>query len=174
TFYLGGFSTATNNKGLYLQRFNSVGNVDTSFNFKSGTVHAFYDLTAGDDIIHDMVKQNDGKIILVGESNNAGFYTRIMDVSLNTPSFEMKNETVILSPNPVSNSFHLQFENEINEQVTIRLIDIFGKEVYTISNPDYTAQNTITVNNLETLLSGLYFVKITSNTNSKVLKFIKK
>ena len=97
-----------------------------------------------------------------------------MDVSLNTPSFEMKNETVILSPNPVSNSFHLQFENEINEQVTIRLIDIFGKEVYTISNPDYTAQNTITVNNLETLLSGLYFVKITSNTNSKVLKFIKK
>ena len=174
TFYLGGFSTATNNKGLYLQRFNSVGNVDTSFNFKSGTVHAFYDLTAGDDIIHDMVKQNDGKIILVGESNNAGFYTRIMDVSLNTPSFEMKNETVILSPNPVSNSFHLQFENEINEQVTIRLIDIFGKEVYATSNPDYSAQNTITVNNLETLPSGMYFVKITSNTNSKVLKFIKK
>ncbi len=174
SFYLGGFSVTTNNKGLYLQRFDAAGNVDVSFNFKTGTAHAFYDLTTGDDIIHDMALQNDGKIILVGESNNAGFYTRIMDVSLNTPSFETKNETVVLSPNPVSNSLNLQFENNLNQELKIVIVDILGKEVYSNSNPDINAQNSITINNLDILSNGIFFIKIISHTNTQTIKFIKK
>lgn len=174
TFYLGGFSNATNNKGLYLQRFDSVGNIDISFSFKSGTAHAFYDLTTGDDIIHDMVKQIDGKIILVGESNNAGFYTRIMDSSLNTPSFEVKNETIVLSPNPVSNSLNLQFKNELNEKIKITIVDVLGKEVLSISNPNLNSQNSIIINNLDGLPKGMFFVKIISDSKFQTIKFIKK
>ena len=174
SFYLGGFSSITNDKGLYLQHFDSVGNIDTAFNFKTGTSTAFYDLSSGDDIIYDMAMQNDGKILLVGESSNYGFYTRIMDTSLNTRSFEVKDETIILSPNPVSNSLTLQFENEINEKIKIVTVDVLGKEVYSNSNPVFNSQKNIAINDLDTLANGMYFLKIQSDNKTKILKFIKK
>jgi len=174
SFYLGGFSTETNNKGLYLQRFDSAGNVDVNFNFKTGSTHAFYDLSPYDDIIYDMAKQNDGKILIVGEGNYYGFYTRIMDTSLNTTSFELKTESIILAPNPVSNSLNLQFENEINGKIKIVIVDVLGKEVYSISNLVFSSQKNIAINDLDTLSNGMYFLKIQSDNKTKILKFIKK
>jgi hypothetical protein len=173
SFYLGGFSVATNNKGLYLQRFDAAGNIDVSFNFKTGTAHAFYDLTTGDDIIHDMALQNDGKIILVGESNNAGFYTRIMDTSLSAPSFETKNEIVVLSPNPVSNSLNLQFENNQNPELKIVIIDVLGQEVFSVSNAILNSENNFSINNLQSLSKGIYVLKMSSSTMTKSIKFVK-
>jgi uncharacterized delta-60 repeat protein len=173
SFYLGGFSTETNNKGLYLQRFDSAGNVDANFNFKTGSTHAFYDLSPNDDIIYDMVKQNDGKILIVGEGNYYGFYTRIMDTSLNTRSFELKSESIILAPNPVSNSLNLLFENEINGKVKIVIVDVLGKEVYSNSNPVFSSQKNIVINDLDALSNGIYFLKIQSDNKTKNLKFIK-
>lgn len=173
SFYLGGFSTTTNNKGLYLQHYDSVGNVDTSFNFKTGASQGFYDLSNGDDVIYDMAMQNDGKIVLVGESNNYGFYTRIMDTSLNTRSFELKSESIILAPNPVLNSLTLQFENEINGKIKIVVVDVLGKEVYSNSNPVFSSQKSITLDNLDTLSTGLFFVKIISESKTQIIKFIK-
>jgi len=173
SFYLGGFSVATNNKGLYLQRFDSTGNIDVNFNFKTGTSHGFYDLSLNDDIIYDMAMQNDGKIILVGEGNNYGFYTRIMDTSLNTPSFENKNETIILSPNPVSNSMNLQFENNLNEELKIVIIDVLGKEVFSVSNPILNNENNFSINNLQNLPKGVYILKISSSMITKLIKFVK-
>lgn len=174
TFYLGGFSTVTNNKGLYLQLFDSVGNINTSFSFKTGTAHGFYDLSIGDDIIYDMSKQSDGKIILVGESNNAGFYTRIMNATLEATSFEDVNDAISLWPNPISTTLNLSFQNGISENVTVVIVDVFGKEVIKLSNPVLNAQNTITINNLDTLPSGMFFVKIVSDSKLQVVKFIKK
>lgn len=173
-FYLGGYSTLTNNKGLYLQRYDSVGNVDTSFNFKSGTAQGFYDLSAGDDLIYDMAMQNDGKVVLVGESNNYGFYTRIMDTSLNTSSFEAKSERIILTPNPVSGFCTLQFENELNGKIKIAIVDVLGKEVYSNPNSDLNSQNSITLDNLDALPRGIFFVKISSDSKTQTIKFIKK
>ncbi len=173
SFYLGGFSVATNNKGLYLQRFNSVGNVDTNFNFKTGTTQGFYDLSSGDDVIYDMAMQNDGKILLVGENDYKGFYTRIMETSLKTASFKGVNE-IILSPSPVSNSLNLQFENELNGKIKIHIYDVLGKEVYSLANPVLNSQNSITINNLDALPSGMFFMKILSESKAQVVKFIKK
>lgn len=174
SFYLGGFSTETNNKGLYLQRFDSVGNIDTNFNFKTGITNAFYDLSPNDDIIYDMVKQNDGKILLVGEGNNYGFYTRIMDTSLATTSFSEGKNSITISPNPVSNSLKINFKNVTNEKVTISIIDAFGREVLTVLNPVFNSENNISINDLETLSSGIYILKISTKTNIQNLKFIKK
>ncbi len=173
SFYLGGFSIATNNKGLYLQKFNSVGNVDTNFNFKTRTTQGFYDLSPGDDVIYDMALQTDGKIILVGESDNKGFYTRLMDSSLAIASFESKNKDITLWPNPVLNSLNLKFENHINEPTAISIVDIFGKEVYHYSKPISNSQESITLNDLETISKGVYILRISSDSRIQNVKFVK-
>jgi uncharacterized delta-60 repeat protein len=173
SFYLGGYSVATNNKGLYLQRFDSVGNVDTNFNFKTGTNQGFYDISSGDDVIFDMAMQTDSKIILVGESDNKGFYTRLMDSSLAIASFESKNKDITLWPNPVLNSLNLKFERELDENSKIVILDLQGKEVFSLSNLVSNPQKNITINNLETLPSGMYFVKVQSKSKSQFTKFFK-
>jgi uncharacterized delta-60 repeat protein len=173
SFYLGGFSVATNNKGLYLQKFNSVGNVDANFNFNTGTTHGFYDLSNSDDVIFDMAIQNDGKIILVGESDNKGFYTRLMDSSLALTSFESENKNITLWPNPVLNSLNLKFENYINGPTEISIVDIFGKEVYHYSKPISNSQEHVTLNNLETLAKGVYILCFKTDSKIQNIKFVK-
>lgn len=173
--YLAGYSAnGIADIGLYLQRFDSVATVDSNFRFQSESQVSYYNLSSSSDVIDDMAIQNDGKIVLVGTSNGNGFYTRIMDTSLSAPSFETKNENVVLSPNPVSNSLNLQFENNLNQELKIVIVDVLGKEVYSNSNPDFNAQNSITINNLDVLSNGIFFIKIISETSAQTIKFIKR
>lgn len=173
--YIAGYSVDGVDKGLYVQRFNSVAEVDTNFVFKTNSTapHGFYKISAGDDIVFDMAIQNDGKILLVGESNNDGFYTRITDNTLETNQYELKNNSVKLWPNPVSNTLNLTFENKINHVTQITINDVFGKEVVKLSNPFIDGQSTITIGNINTLSKGIYFVNIVSDSNFQVLKFLK-
>lgn len=174
SFFLGGFSTALNNKGLYLQRFNSVGNVNTNFNFKTGTTHGFYNLSTGDDVIFDMAMQNDGKIIVVGESDNKGFYTRILDSSLSTTNFDVKNNEVSLWPNPVDDMLNLAFKDNLNQELNVSIIDVVGKEIYKLANHKLNHDKKITIPNLESISKGVYFVKIQSASKFQKIKFVKK
>lgn len=171
--YLGGFSTEINQKGLYLQRYDSVGNIDTNFSFKNGTTHGFYDLSIGDDIIHDIALQNDGKIMLVGESNNSGFYTRLINNTLQTSAFETQPTAVTLWPNPVNNQITIQFTIPTNETIRVSIYDLVGKEVYINSSLQLESNSSITISQLEALLQGLYMIKIENGTLSHTLKFIK-
>jgi len=120
-----------------------------------------------------MAMQTDSKIILVGESDNKGFYTRLMDSSLAIASFESKNKDITLWPNPVLNSLNLKFERELDENSKIVILDLQGKEVFSLSNLVSNPQKNITINNLETLPSGMYFVKVQSKSKSQFTKFFK-
>ena len=171
--YLGGFSTETNQKGLYLQRYDSVGNIDTNFSFKSGTTHGFYDLSTGDDIIHDIALQNDGKIMLVGESNNIGFYTRLLNNTLENSTFETQETPITLWPNPVNNQITIQFNIPTNENLQVSIYDLVGKEVYFNSSVQMESDSRFTIHQLDALSKGLYMIKIENGSLSKTLKFIK-
>ncbi|MGC4042020.1 MAG: T9SS type A sorting domain-containing protein [Flavobacterium sp.] len=171
--YLAGFSSVTNNKGLYLQRYDAVGNVDAGFNFKTGSQNGFYDLSANDDVIYDMALQNDGKILLAGESNSYGFYTRLMDTSLGIPLLDIEKNYATLAPNPVRNVLSLNFERNISEPIEILITDVSGKEVFRLSNPALNQHNVLTISSLEGLSNGIYILKILSGSKSQYLKFIK-
>jgi len=173
--YLAGYSVDGVDKGLYVERFNSVAEVDPNFIFKTNSTapHGYYNISSGDDIIYDMAIQNDGKLVLVGESNNEGFYTRIMDPSLANSTFTAEKNTITLSPNPVLNTLNINFENITNEKVKISILDIFGREVLTVLNPIFNSENNISINNLETLSNGIYILKISSPTSIQKIKFIK-
>jgi len=85
----------------------------------------------------------------------------------------LKNNSVKLWPNPVSNTLNLTFENKINHVTQITINDVFGKEVVKLSNPFIDGQSTITIGNINTLSKGIYFVNIVSDSNFQVLKFLK-
>lgn len=171
--YVSGFSSLTSNKGLYLQKYSSVGSVATDFSFKSGSQESFYDLSSDDDIIYDLAVQNDGKIILIGESNTLGFYTRLMNSTLGMPLIQTEDKKVTLWPNPVRNSLNIEFHAAINEPIDVAIIDVSGKEILRIANPIIQSQSSIMLPNLEVLPNGVYILKITSNGKPQSIEFIK-
>lgn len=73
--------------------------------------------------------------------------------------------SVNLYPNPNSGLFTLEFETDI--EVNVKIIDAIGKLVFEGKN--YTSKMEVDMN---TLLSGIYFVQVTSRNRFKVLPFI--
>jgi uncharacterized delta-60 repeat protein len=71
TILLGGYGKVAGSYDFALARFNANGSLDTSFS-DDGWLHTT--IGAGFDIAESMVIQNDGKIVLVGSSNNGSNY----------------------------------------------------------------------------------------------------
>jgi uncharacterized repeat protein (TIGR01451 family) len=83
--------------------------------------------------------------------------------TLGNPSFTAN--TITLYPNPASNA--VQITNSLNETITnVALYEVSGKLVKQLSE---TNQSQITVD-LQNLAKGLYFVEITTASNTKQIK----
>lgn len=172
--YLAGYSVnGVADVGLYIQRFDSVANVDSSFSFQTESQAGYYNLSPGADVVYDMALQNDGKIILVGTSNEQGFYTRLMDSALANNTFQTPKNQVTLWPNPVKNNLHLDFEKPLSTNIQISIIDVYGKEVYKLSKSNVNQQNRMDMDHLDELSAGIYLLKIQSESETRQLKFIK-
>ena len=85
--------------------------------------------------------------------------------ALGTNNFVDKEKTVNIYPNPVTNQFSIYSK----AGVTIKSLSIYnnlGQLVQTIINPN---QNI----NIENLTSGIYFIKVKTDSNELTTKFIK-
>ena len=86
--------------------------------------------------------------------------TALIEVS----AFELKNGGFILFPNPLTDYLHVKTENEKfstgQEIFSLTLYDVVGREVFQIKNmkPEFPVDRNY-------IQSGLYFYKITDNTN---------
>jgi len=79
-------------------------------------------------------------------------------------------------PNPFSNENNLQFTIPTNEKVTIKIIDITGKEITTLTNQIYPAgQHILTWKPNPSQTNGTYFYLITIGDKQlyKEIKFLK-
>jgi hypothetical protein len=86
-----------------------------------------------------------------------------VQTSLGVADFDLKN--VVVFPNPVKDILNINLEQNIT---AVSLYNVVGQE---IQNKFYNSKEiTIDVSNL---LSGTYFVKVTSNGGVKTLKVIK-
>jgi len=85
------------------------------------------------------------------------------DSTLSTENFELS--TIIVYPNPVKNELHIKHKNAINK---LLITNALSQEVYATKKA-FTNPN-IDVSHLD---SGLYFLTITTNNSSIVIKFIK-
>lgn len=89
------------------------------------------------------------------------------------PVNSLQNESILLNvyPNPVQDIVYIKWEN-INEQLTIKLLDITGKMIanYSVSSQE----SSIHAIPMEHLAAGIYLVKITTNQWNKTIRLIKK
>jgi hypothetical protein len=86
-----------------------------------------------------------------------------IQTSLGTADFELKN--VVAYPNPVKDILNISLEQDIT---ALSLYNVLGQEI----QKKFYASKEITID-FSNLLSGTYFVKVTSNDALKTLKVIK-
>jgi hypothetical protein len=86
-----------------------------------------------------------------------------VQTSLGVADFDLKN--VVAYPNPVKDILNINLEQNIN---AVSIYNVLGQE---IQKKSYDSKE-ITID-FSNLLSGTYFVKVTSNDKVKTLKLIK-
>ncbi len=102
-------------------------------------------------------------------SNGTGIIASCIEFNpTGVPENESLLSTINLYPNPAKDKLHFNFETSFN-QVTIEIFNTTGKQILQKTR---VQNNTISLN-LESISSGLYFVKITTDEEQKTLKFIK-
>lgn len=73
--------------------------------------------------------------------------------------------TQVLSvmPNPFENDIQLVIQSEKSQSVTVKLVDIAGREVYRANKSINAGNNTIIISSLSNLSKGMYVLKVVNN-----------
>lgn len=144
--------------------------------------------TSNDEIVKNWQYVNCSKlpisdsILITMKSSDNGLY------GMNTPGFFcMDNITVIntigmqelenlvnmfVSPNPASDNISLQYVAKLETMLTVKLYDIYGKEIMTMQSEAVIGSNNILLQT-SYLSAGVYFLEINEGTASKKIKFVK-
>ncbi len=78
---------------------------------------------------------------------------------------------ISIYPSPVEQNINIKFNYSKVETVRVSIMDITGRIIWETQS-ETTSGNPLQLN-LSTLSGGVYFVKVTTNTLSQVVKFIK-
>lgn len=149
-------------------RFNTNGEYDNNFGNAGKVFTSFF--TKYDELF-SMVLQDDHKIVLAGTTDNGTTrdfaLARLENNILNTSEFNTSVK-LQLYPNPTDNFLIINYTEHIDLQITgIIIYDSLG-QIKFVAN---SMTDKIDVCNLQ---SGLYFVKIITNKDNWIGKFIKK
>ncbi len=86
---------------------------------------------------------------------------------------EIDNEWLTkISPNPVASNLSLNFQNEKTEDAIISIIDALGQVVFSEYRQLTTGDNNLNIS-VQTLPSGVYFLKLSTNKRLGSQKFVK-
>ncbi|MES2559087.1 MAG: T9SS type A sorting domain-containing protein [Bacteroidota bacterium] len=160
-----------NNKGFEVERsidgkrFGFVGFVEGAGNSNTAATYNLMDKEAfakeNADVLYYRLKQID----FDGNST----YSQTVMVSINA------EETNGLSvyPNPFLTDYSVSFTATNNGETTVQLFDLQGKMVSSQVKDVIEGFNTIPVTNVDQLHSGVYFMKVTLNGETRVMKLVK-
>ncbi len=98
-------------------------------------------------------------------------YIRIYQQSPVSSVLDLEKLNSILYPNPVDDQFTIKMSDDIKKSIPIQIYDISGNIVL---NQNYNLMgNTLTIDRVGQLKSGVYFVSFKEKDQSKVIKFLK-
>ncbi|MBK7426271.1 MAG: T9SS type A sorting domain-containing protein [Saprospiraceae bacterium] len=104
----------------------------------------------------------------IGANTPNSYKTRVAEIFTNqsTATYELDSEIIEskVYPNPASDRFHVNFETEIKELVTIQVVDINGKLVKQLYQDIPKSTKNIISFNKEALTAGIYFLVISTST----------
>jgi len=159
-----------------LLRLDENGERDNTFGDEGLTVTSFF---GGYDYSVGSVLQSDGKLIACGTAGQGSDYmlgmaryTTGIAVGINE-SFQLQSSSKIF-PNPAINSTKLNLELKSTCKVSVKLFNISGREIKTLVEKAVykKGQHQFTIN-LRDVTSGIYFLNVSTETNSQILKLIK-
>lgn len=159
--------TASSTADFLLIKFNVDGSVDTNFNsvgYLSTDFNGFNDLGAA------VAIGNDGKIVCAGITTVGSNYdTALSRYTVESLSNEVYNENLVtVYPNPFTDSINITSKNLDFANTSVEIYDSNGK---LISN---FKLNSSEVSLKDILSNGNYFLKISSQGKSEIIKLIKK
>lgn len=164
-------ASETNNKGFYVER--SVdGKLFEIVKFVTGAGNSVRTIN------YQMIDQN------AFTSNNVNvLYYRLKQVDFDgkfdysTVVKIVKNDSkingTVVYPNPFANQINVSFTSASNNIATIEILDIQGKLIQTNSLDVVAGFNNLTINNLNVLNNGFYFVRLTVNGEKQTYKLVK-
>jgi len=155
------FAGYTINDGTYSMY--SLSKLGTAETFVSHTKNALVksDVTAGSNLIAvDLAPLSVNTIILKGM------------VTAVKPGLKMNDFKASIYPNPASDQVHLKFSLPERSQVKIDLFKANGQLIKSIGNIVYESGAQSTEISLKGLSSGIYWIKLTSESNSQSFKLI--
>ena len=106
--------------------------------------------------------------------NTPGFFCMDNISVVNTVGiYELENVmNISVFPNPTSENMSLQYIAKAEINLTIRVFDVFGKEVLSVQKQTELGSSSVA---LETsmLNAGIYFIEVKEGSSAKKIKFIK-
>jgi hypothetical protein len=90
--------------------------------------------------------------------------TTIVNILETTALSELNDLGILIYPNPFENKFVVALENKDINQLSINLLDQYGREVLFTAQPE---QKSITIHTVQ-LETGIYYLRITDSANGDV------
>ncbi|MCG3167419.1 MAG: hypothetical protein POELPBGB_03210 [Bacteroidia bacterium] len=112
-----------------------------------------------------------------GTAWNAGFYHLDMGflITFNPSGIsENSNHSINLYPNPAADKITLNISEFGGERVSVSIVDVAGREVQSVNDQYISAGTKNIVVNTGELTQGVYYCKISGQTFTETLRFIKK
>ncbi len=167
-------SSEINNKGFEVQRsldgtdFETIGFVKGVGNSNAVNKYAFNDNLSINNQLPTTIYYRLKQIDLDGKYE----YSNTIVIKTNE-DLNFGNDISIV-PNPFTDGVQINFSQHQNAAVNVILVDALGREVYTKQVPSIIGNNIITIDNLNLLQNGIYFIRLESNgTTTKVVKLLK-
>ncbi len=85
-------------------------------------------------------------------------------------SSEIKNDEIVLYPNPANSNLYLKLNNHSTSTLNYEIVDLMGRIIKVNS---LEPQNALTQLNIEELNNGTYFIRISQDGKQYIKKFIK-
>lgn len=140
--------------------FIDIGSVTANGNTNSKTTYAFTDPQPN-------INKNCYRLKMIDKDGSFTYSSAL--------AFTLQEATTItfkLSPNPAKTYVQLQINSKKDETINIVVFDAVGKTIITQKSGVSIGTNVITINNINTLKSGLYFVKMIVNGEANTQKLI--
>jgi hypothetical protein len=160
-----------NNKGFEVERsadgrsFENVGFVKGAGNSNTKRTYALADdkafIEAGSNVVYYRLKQVD--------MNGEYTYSNVVRVI----STAQKANAVSAYPNPFNTTYNVSFDAVAAGTVSLQMVDLQGKVVATQTSATVKGFNAIAIHNVDGLQTGVYFVKVTVDGETQVLKLVK-
>ena len=78
-----------------------------------------------------------------------------------------------VQPNPFNEGFILNYSSSIISLVNIQIIDVLGKTIYSSNSLSSKGINSLSMPSDNDLRSGVYFVRLTQNDETRLVKIVK-